>query len=207
MELGRGKRMTSRIRAAILIAVDLASWIAAAFFATFLRYDVPSQGFEPLPARAMLALGLGLSVLQVLTGLFLHAYSGRNRLGGYADFVTVCISSLIPALVGFTWLSPISSRPIAVSIPLIALPGALVLMLVGRGFLRGIRDSRAKGGPAPDEAQRVVVFGAGDPSEQLIRSMNRSHHSCYLPVALLDDDPAKAAGASTGCTCAEPGTT
>jgi len=183
--------MTSRIRGAILIAVDLVSWVIATVFATFLRYDVPVRGFEPLPARAMLALGLGLALLQVLTGLFLHAYSGRNRLGGYADFVTVCVSSLIPALVGFIWLSLISSRPIAVSISLIALPGALVLMLVGRGVLRGIRDWRAKGGPAPDQAKRVVVFGAGEASEQLMGSMDRSHHSCYLLVALLDDDPAK----------------
>lgn len=65
-------------------------------------------------------------------------------------------------------------------------------MLVGRGVLRGIRDWRAKGGPAPDQAKRVVVFGAGEASEQLIRSLKRSPHSCYLPVALLDDDRAKA---------------
>ncbi len=184
--------MTSSRRAAILIAVDISAWIIATIAATFLRYDVPVRGLEPVPMRAMLALGVVLALLQVLTGLLVHAYTGRNRLGGYADFVTVCISSLVPALAGFIWLELISSRPIAISVPLIALPGALVLMLVGRGTLRGIRDWRAKGGPAPDQSQRVIVFGAGDASEQLIRSLNRSHHSCYVPVALLDDDRAKA---------------
>lgn len=185
--------MTSRIRAAILIAVDSTAWIAATVLATLLRYDLPVRGFEPLPlpVRAMLTFGMALATLQVLTGLSLRAYGGRNRLGGYADFVTVCISSLVPALVGFLWLEMVRSRPIAISIPLIALPAALVLMLVGRGGLRAVRDWRAKRGPALDQAQRVVVFGAGEASEQLIRSMNRSRDSSYLPVALLDDDPAK----------------
>ena len=32
-------------------------------------------------------------------------------------------------------------------------------------------------GVDPDKARRVVVFGAGEASEQLIRSLNRSHHS------------------------------
>lgn len=83
--------MTSRIRAAILIAVDLASWVAATILASFLRYDVPMRGFEPVPARATLVLGLSLALLQVLAGLLLRACSGRNRLGADADFVVVCI--------------------------------------------------------------------------------------------------------------------
>ncbi len=183
--------MTSRIRAAVLIAVDLASWVTATLLATLLRYDVPLQGLEVPSGLTMLVLGLSLGALQILTGLAAQSYSGRNRLGGYADFVTVCVSSLVPALVGAISLGLFDSRPIAVSIPLIALPGAVVLMLVGRGALRAARDWRAKSGPAPDQAQRVVVFGAGDASEQLIRSLNRSQHSIYLPVAWLDDDQAK----------------
>jgi len=86
----------------------------------------------------------------------------------------------------------VTPRPLAASIPLIALPGALILMLIGRASLRGIRDWRAKRRPNADHAQRVVVFGAGEAAEQLVRSLNRSQHSCYIPVALLDDDPAKA---------------
>lgn len=184
--------MTVRIRAAILIALDAISWLFAILSATLLRYDFPLRGFEPVPARAMLALGLVLAVLQVLTGLAAHVYSGRNRLGGYADFVTVSVSAVVPALLTTLWLIVVTPRPLAASIPLIALPGALILMLIGRAVLRGIRDWRAKRGPSADHAQRVVVFGAGEAAEQLIRSLNRSQHSCYIPVALLDDDPAKA---------------
>lgn len=52
--------MTSRTRAAILIAGDCLAWIIATISATVLRYDFPLREFEPLPARVMLAVGTAL---------------------------------------------------------------------------------------------------------------------------------------------------
>ncbi len=46
--------------------------------------------------------------------------------------------------------------------------------------------------PSPDTARRTVVVGAGEGGEELVRLMMRSPASPYLPVALVDDDPAKA---------------
>lgn len=183
--------MTRTIRAAILIGADVLSWMVATALAAMLRYDFALNGLDPVPLRLALALGLAMGTIQVAAGLLVHNYSGRNRLGGYADFVSVTISSLVPTTLAFLWLVSTTPRPLAMSIPLIALPTALVLMLVSRGVLRGVRDWRAKQGPSEDEAERVVVFGAGEAAEQLIRSLNRSPSSRYLPVAILDDDPAK----------------
>ena len=45
--------------------------------------------------------------------------------------------------------------------------------------------------PRGDGARRVLVFGAGEGGMQTITAMLRNPRSPYLPVALLDDDPAK----------------
>lgn len=39
--------------------------------------------------------------------------------------------------------------------------------------------------------RRTLVFGAGDGGEQIVSSMMRSSGSPFVPVAVLDDDPAK----------------
>ena len=148
--------MTRTIRAAILIGVDLLSWIVAAVAAAMLRYDFVVSGLDPVPVRLSVALGLAMGVIQVIAGLLLNNYSGRNRLGGYADFVNVTLSSLVPSTLASLWLVSTTPRPLAVSVPLIALPTALVSMLVARGLLAGYprlagqarserRGSRARG--------------------------------------------------------------
>ena len=45
--------------------------------------------------------------------------------------------------------------------------------------------------PRGDGARRVLIFGAGEGGMQTITAMLRNPRSPYLPVAILDDDPAK----------------
>ena len=45
--------------------------------------------------------------------------------------------------------------------------------------------------PSGDGVSRVLVFGAGEGGIQTITAMLRNPNSPYLPVAMLDDDPAK----------------
>ena len=45
--------------------------------------------------------------------------------------------------------------------------------------------------PGGEACTRLLVFGAGQASEEVIATMLRNPESPYLPVALLDDDPAK----------------
>src|SRR5437870_5529661 len=46
--------------------------------------------------------------------------------------------------------------------------------------------------PKSENCERFLVLGAGDGGAQVITAMLRDPTSPYLPVALLDDDPANA---------------
>src|SRR5690606_17449391 len=65
---------------------------------------------------------------------------------------------------------------------------ALMLMSAVRYVWRLQLERRRR--PSVDAAG-VLVFGAGEVGAQLLASMLRNPDSPYLPVGLLDDDPAK----------------
>ena len=178
--------MTTYRRAAILIAVDALSWFWAVIAAVLLRYDLSLSGVTP---KSILGVGGVAAVLFVLSGFAFSIYSGRHRLGSYQELLTLGLAVWPPAMILFVWLAISVPRPVALSVPLIALPLALVSMLAARAVLRAFRDRRRQ--PAEDQAP-AIVFGAGEAAEQLVRSMNRSAGSKYRAVAILDDDPHKA---------------
>jgi dTDP-glucose 4,6-dehydratase len=64
----------------------------------------------------------------------------------------------------------------------------LVLMAGIRYAWRLLLERRSRPGI---NADRTIVFGAGDGGDQAIRAMLQAPHSPYLPVAILDDDPLK----------------
>ncbi len=64
----------------------------------------------------------------------------------------------------------------------------LVLLLGGPRFVyRWIKDRRLYG----QEAKNVLIVGAGQAGEMLVRDLLRDSLHAYRPVAFVDDDPAK----------------
>ena len=97
-----GVAMTVRIRAAILIALDATAWLRCPFRdPAALR--LPAAGFEPVPPGQCWPWDWSWRSCRS-DGSAAHVYSGRNRLGGYADFVTVSASAAFPALLTTLWL-------------------------------------------------------------------------------------------------------
>ena len=55
--------------------------------------------------------------------------------------------------------------------------------------------------PTERTAEKLLVYGAGEGGLQVITALLRSRSSQYLPVALLDDDPASSASPSRVSAC------
>lgn len=185
--LDSGGAMRSGKRTALLVAIDSISWVVAIVVAVLLRYDLHLSGLPA--ARSVLTLAVIASALFALSGFAFSLYSGRHRLGSYQDLVALGLAVWPPTLILFAWLSISAPRPMARSIPLIAMPLALGAMLAARAVLRAWRDRRL---PPASTQSPTLVFGAGDAAEQVVRSMNRTPGSRYRAVAILDDDPGKA---------------
>ena len=75
----------------------------------------------------------------------------------------------------------------ALSIPIAGGLGALALAVGARLVWRSLHESTVR----PDGATPALVLGVGSAGTQLVANMLADPDSPYMPVGLLDDDPAK----------------
>lgn len=176
-----------RINRWLWAIVDIAIWALAIFGAGWLRYD-----FEPVPVLtpSMLALtGLAMA-LHVVVGGIMGPYAIGHERGSFEETRdvgrTVGITGLVLVAVV---LEPYFLNGVPRSVPFAASAFALVGMFATRFIIRSWRFRRQQ---ALSEEKKVIVFGAGEAGSRLTRSLIRDVASGYHPVALLDDNKAKA---------------
>jgi len=163
-----------------LVAAALA-WMLA-FWLRF-NFDIP-------PEFAAAALQSLLWVLPLFGVLFFAfgLYRGLWRFASLSDMqhilaAVVTGSVLTMAAVVFLQLGPIP-RSVLVLHPLL-----LALVMGGSRFTyRSWKEHRLYG-PAKMRGQPVLVLGAGEAADSLLRELNRS--GLWYAVALVDDNPAK----------------
>jgi FlaA1/EpsC-like NDP-sugar epimerase len=171
-------------RRVIQLLIDAGTLGAAMVLAVALRYDLSPP---PETWRNLLLAFPPVAAAQLLVGLYAGLYLGRWSFGSFEE-----VGALIRTL-GFTAavLSVLNGvhRLLPATVPTIAALTALIAMAGTRYAWRLAVERRQR--PAPDQAGRLIVFGAGVAGAQMITSLLRNSRSRYLPVALLDDDPRK----------------
>ena len=168
------------------VMLDIAAWMAAATLAVYMRFEfkIPDPygtnllKFFPLAAVVQFAAGFGVGL-----------YRRRWRYGSFDEVAALlaasCIVTIVLALVNAFYLKP---RLMPMSAIWFAGFVGLVLMAGARYVWRLLLERTRRPG---SHAQRLLVFGAGEGGTQMINSMLRTPSSPFVPVALLDDDPAK----------------
>lgn len=165
---------------------DAAAWVLALILATVFRYEFAVRNVTWAP---LLILCASAVVLQWLVGRYLHLYRGRYKVGTFHEVQALTLTAAIVAgAIG----APVLLFGTVIHIPrsavLVAFPIVLVLIGGARYIRRLVSESQAKPGVA---AQRSVIYGAGYLASHLVPQMLTDKHSKYLPVALVDDSPAK----------------
>ncbi len=185
--MSQGRRSSSQAvtaRALILAACDGLAWVLALTAASWLRYSGDVSRMAPGQVIEIIALAV---VLHTGFGMLSHWYRGRHLVGSIDDAIHIAGVTAATGLVLFViGLTAVIAAPR--SVPIIAMLVALPLLLGPRIALRLSRDYRDR--PDAGSAEQVIVFGAGRGGQQIIRAMLSDAESGYLPVALLDDDPA-----------------
>ncbi|MFN3218419.1 MAG: polysaccharide biosynthesis protein [Acidimicrobiales bacterium] len=133
----------------------------------------------------MLILSAGLvQALVVMSPRFdLH----RFRIGSTGDAVNVVMTwAAVTPIVGllnyFAFGRPVTTLAFIAAVPLVILLmlGVRLLWAVGQEFQMRAEEA---------DRRRVLVFGAGEGAEQIIRSMRRDPQCGFVPVGMLDDRP------------------
>jgi FlaA1/EpsC-like NDP-sugar epimerase len=173
------------VRRTIQALVDVIAWLTAVGVATWARYDF---SWTSIHHRSVLAVGLTAGLLQVACGLLLRLYQGRYVYGSFEQVLALALSAGVTTTLtaGFMFFRPEHGVPISAIV--VAGAGALLEMMAVRYGVRSYRDRRRRPG---EEARPVLVLGAGDAGEQLVRGIQRDPASQYRVVGILDDNPSK----------------
>ncbi|MDU0314720.1 nucleoside-diphosphate sugar epimerase/dehydratase [Phycicoccus sp. M110.8] len=132
---------------------------------------------------------VGAILAQVLFGTVFGPYAVGHERGSFEETYDVGRTVALTTLVLLTLVFAFHLSPIPRSVPFTAPAFAMIGMFAAR-FI--IRSWRARQALLAKEEQRAVIFGAGEAGRRLTRSLIRDAGSGYAPVALLDDDRAKA---------------
>lgn len=184
------RNLIVQYRRALVVAVHLVLWTAALFLALALRFDfeIPSAYIKLLPK--LLAVSLGVRTLvHWRLGLFhgLWRYSGARDL---RSLLWAASFSSIALMACWAFMST-GNFPRSV----FALDWAFSILIVGglRFSIRTIREVTLQNAmpQSSGERRRILVIGAGDAGEMLMREIVRIYARRYEPVGLLDDNASK----------------
>jgi FlaA1/EpsC-like NDP-sugar epimerase len=175
-----------RHRHVVAAAADCAAVVVGFATATLLRFGLRTEDVHLLHLAGFLGIAVAL---HLAFGIGSGLYSGRFRFSSFEEMTAVAGSLAMTTLL-------LCGADLALSrlIPLSAVvAGGMIVLALLSGIRYGTRlvlERRLR--PRLDVLHRVLVFGAGEGAEQAIRAMLRNPESAFIPVAIVDDDPANA---------------
>ncbi len=179
----QGHSLTWLTRRVLLVGWDALAWAVALLLALALRseFDADVTPLGVLPPVLLVAI-----VAQLGIGGILQTYRGRHCVGSVEDAINVSGAIALTGAVVFLAVFFVQPQLVPRSIPLLAVPIAVLIAVGSRLVVRLRRERRYR--PDHSHAQRVIIYGAGFEGQQLLRLMLSDPDGGYLPVALLDDN-------------------
>jgi FlaA1/EpsC-like NDP-sugar epimerase len=170
----------------IRILMDVVAWGAATALAIYLRFGL---AFDEESVKGFWQLLPIVAVLQVVTGFAVGLYRRRWRYGSYDEVAALALTAGVVTGGLFIVNAQLADRPIPQSAVLVG--GFLGLMMMGaiRYVWRLVFEWLRR--PSDRNAERLLVYGAGEGGVQVVTALLRSRSSAFVPVALIDDDPGK----------------
>ncbi len=157
------------------------------YYAAFLlRFDFLLSKTYLNQARSYFLLMILLRLLfYILEGL----HKGLWRYASFYDFIKICRSVFLSSL-SFFIIVRIFGGDSAFPRSVYFLDPSILIVL-SAGSRMGMRIFREIMRSTPDNMTKILVIGAGDAAEMILRDMQKNLKSIYAPVAILDDDPYK----------------
>jgi len=171
------------VRRVLLICWDAIGWSVALVLAAALRHEFALSESEIRPLLAVIAVAVAA---QIVIGVGLQTYGGRHPAGTVDDAVNLTATTALVGCVLFLVDFFVRPQPVPQSVPLLAVPIAVLLAVGSRLVFRLYREHRDR--VDRSAARRVIIYGAGVEGQQLLRLMLSDPAGTYLPVAFLDDD-------------------
>jgi len=177
----------------LLLAADIAVFVVSLVLSYFVRYtfDIPPAEF-----RRIIEILPWVIAVKCLTFIALSVYRGMWRYTSLPDAINLAKACFLASLIiitGITVFNRFEGYPRSVF-----LADSIFTLFFCGGIRLGIRfyysGKRARPGKADDKPQhhiRVILIGAGDAADKIIREVQGNPWSAYQIACCLDDDTTK----------------
>lgn len=170
-------------RERINLGVDAVLVVFSYYSAFFARFDgaLPQQHFRTMMLTMPLLLATHLA-----TAYAFKIYDIMWRYVSIWDMLRIAAATSLGSAALFT----IASTIIQIHIPYTIYPLSLLMLLTLRIGVRTMRRvvHELK---SLEEGKRILVFGAGDAGEMIVRDMKYNNYYGYTPIGFIDDDSSK----------------
>lgn len=176
-------------RIAFFIAADLVSVSLAVFLAFLVRFEgkIPPQYFSHIKAIIILTPVFYLPVFY-----FFRLYSFSWAYVSLQELVSLSKASFVSFLALILAFFLLREQEIFSGFPRSTLFISFVFIFIFSGAVRFLKRIYLQFlGRKKENQERVLIVGAGNSGEQILRSILNFKNGGYLPVAFVDDDPAK----------------
>jgi FlaA1/EpsC-like NDP-sugar epimerase len=180
-------------RRVFVVAAHLLMWTASFYGAFLLRFEFS------IPLEYLRTIHIWVAMLLVVRSIVHYAsglFHGLWRYSSSRDLIALVRSAIIS-----TALFALMVVFVGPHIPVHAPPRTVILMdfvgsivIVGgvRFSIRAIREIAIQvAKPPPEGRRKILVVGAGDAGEMLVREMTRLYAAKYEPVGFVDDNRMK----------------
>jgi FlaA1/EpsC-like NDP-sugar epimerase len=166
-----------------MVVVHLALSVASNYAAFLLRFD----GEIPWPQAPLFGMMLPwLLVVRAVTFIPFRLYEGFWRYTSISDLRNIVLAVLTSTAI-FYGVVHHGLGLTAYSRSIFIIDSILLICLLGgiRVTQRACREFRRSAGH-----RRVLIYGAGDAGEMIVREMIQARASAYEPIGFIDDNPA-----------------
>jgi len=173
-------------RRLVEVLLDFIFICVAYYSAYFLRFEGALLG----PNLSLLRQSLVWIILIKMSVFFIFGlYRGVWRYVGISDFFTIFKVVSLGSIVSILFLTfKFRFRDYSRAVLFIDWLLLLFLILGSRFMFRILGEFLSR---IQKEGRRVLIFGAGDTGEMVIREIKRNKALNYVPVGFVDDDPHK----------------
>ena len=173
-------------RRLVEVLLDFIFICVAYYSAYFLRFEGALLG----PNLSLLRQSLVWIILIKMSVFFIFGlYRGVWRYVGISDFFTIFKVVSLSSIVSILFLTfKFRFRDYSRAVLFIDWLLLLFLILGSRFMFRILGEFLSR---IQKEGRRVLIFGAGDTGEMVIREIKRNKALNYVPVGFVDDDPHK----------------
>lgn len=179
-----------QIISALLMIYDFIAICVSYFLALWLRFDglvksIPQYYYQPY-IQFIFPCAAG----SIIVFLFFRMYNSMWRFASYSEFMRTFLGSLVSSALHTILITALLHR-MPVSYYLIG-AGLQFIFLIGIRFsFRFIQLMKSRHEAPEPGAKRVMLIGAGNAAQSIIRDMSRAREVQDKIVCIIDDNPNK----------------